>query len=250
MIVLKEVSKTFETRSAKVEAVNRIDLTVKKGEIFGIIGLSGAGKSTLVRCINLLEQPTEGEVWFDGVNLGSLKPAELREKRRQISMIFQGFHLLQQRTVLKNVCFPLEIAGVPKKEAEEKAKALLERVGIADKAKAYPSQLSGGQQQRVAIARALATDPKVLLCDEATSALDPTTTRSILELLQDINRELGVTIVIITHEMRVIQQICHKVAVMEQGRIVEQGPVKEIFAAPQSKMARALLLLDEGGQEE
>ncbi len=242
MIELKNLGKTFQTKNGIVEAVKEINLTIRDGDIFGIIGLSGAGKSTLVRCINFLEKPTEGQVLFDGVDLGGLSRKALLEKRRKMSMIFQGFHLLEQRTAFRNICYPLEIARVPRAQAEKKAEALLALCGLSDKRDAYPAQLSGGQKQRVAIARALATDPKVLLCDEATSALDPTTTRAILELLKEINRKLGVTIIVITHEMKVIEQICNKVAVLDQSRIVEQGYVRDIFIAPQSKMARELIL--------
>ena len=242
MIELQQLGKTFYTRNGPVEAVREISLKICDGDIFGIIGLSGAGKSTLVRCINFLERPTEGRVLFDGTDLGTLSAKQLREKRRQMSMIFQGFNLLAQRTVLRNVCFPLEIAGVSRREAAEKARGLLEMVGLSDKEQAYPGQLSGGQKQRVAIARALATDPKVLLCDEATSALDPTTTHAILELLQNINRQLGVTIIVITHEMRVVEQICNRVAVLDNSRVVEEGAVKDIFLAPRSKMAKALIM--------
>ena len=242
MIELQQLGKTFYTRNGPVEAVREISLKICDGDIFGIIGLSGAGKSTLVRCINFLERPTEGRVLFDGTDLGTLSAKQLREKRRQMSMIFQGFNLLAQRTVLRNVCFPLEIAGVSRREAAEKARGLLEMVGLSDKEQAYPGQLSGGQKQRVAIARALATDPKVLLCDEATSALDPTTTHAILELLQNINRKLGVTIIVITHEMRVVEQICNRVAVLDNSRVVEEGAVKDIFLAPRSKMAKELIM--------
>ena len=242
MIELKHLSKDFTTGNGEVEVLKDINLTIGQGEIFGIIGRSGAGKSTLVRCINYLEKPTEGEVIFDGKDMGKLSPKELRKVRQSMSMIFQSFNLLAQRTALKNVCYPLEIAGVPKTEAGERATELLELVGLADKAKAYPSQLSGGQQQRVAIARALATNPKVLLCDEVTSALDPNTTRSILELLQEVNRKFGVTIVLITHEMKVIEQICGKVAVISEGRIVETGDVREVFLRPQSATAKQLIL--------
>ncbi len=242
MIQLEHLGKTYVNGAQRVEAIRDIDLTVEDGDIFGIIGLSGAGKSTLIRCINYLEQPTEGRVLFDGVDLGTLFPVQLRQARRKMSMIFQNFNLLAQRTALRNVCYPLEVAGVPKKQAREKAAALLERVGLAEKAGAYPAQLSGGQKQRVAIARALATDPKVLLCDEATSALDPNTTRAILQLLQSINRELGVTIIVITHEMKVIEQICNKVAVLDNSRIAEMGNVKDVFLAPQSRIAKELIL--------
>lgn len=242
MIRLEQVTKTFQTDAGEVAAIRGISLNVDKGDIFGIIGLSGAGKSTLVRCINYLERPSSGQVFFEGVNLGGITHRELLEKRRSISMIFQGFNLLAQRTVLRNVCYPLEIAKVPKHEARQRARELLRLVGLTEKESAYPKQLSGGQQQRVAIARALATNPKVLLCDEATSALDPDTTRSILDLLRQINQTLGVTIIIITHEMRVVDQICNKVAVIDQGTVVEEGCVKDVFMAPKSSVARNMIL--------
>ena len=242
MIQLKNLGKTYVSGNEKVEAIKNIDLTVEDGDIFGIIGLSGAGKSTLIRCINFLEVPTEGQVLFDGVDLATLSPRQLRQTRQSMSMIFQSFNLLSQRTVLKNVCYPLEITRTPKKAAEEKARRLLDVVGLADKENAYPSQLSGGQKQRVAIARALATDPKVLLCDEATSALDPNTTRSILDLLKEINRTMGVTIIVITHEMKVIESICNKVAVLDKSKIAECGPVRELFLAPRSRIGRELIL--------
>ena len=242
MIELRGLGKTFATAAGQVVAIKDINLKIDDGDIFGVIGLSGAGKSTLIRCINFLEKPTEGQVIFDGVDLGALKKSGLRRMRRRMSMIFQGFNLLEQRTALRNVCYPLEIAGVPRRKALEKARELLKVVGLEDKAKAYPSQLSGGQKQRVAIARALATDPKVLLCDEATSALDPNTTRSILALLQQINRDMGVTIVVITHEMKVIEQICNRVAVIDNSHIVEEGSVRDVFLAPKSAIARELIL--------
>ena len=242
MIELIDLSKTYSAASGDVEALRDINLTIRDGEIFGIIGLSGAGKSTLVRCINLLERPSSGRVVIDGKDMTALPRAELLQMRRKISMIFQGFNLLEQRSVLKNVTFPLEISGVGRKPAQAKAKELLQVVGLEDKADAYPAQLSGGQKQRVAIARALATDPRYLLCDEATSALDPNTTRSILELLRRINRELGVTIVVITHEMKVIDQICDRVAVIDQSRIAEMGRVADVFTSPRSEIARELIL--------
>ena len=242
MIEIRGLSKTFHTANGDITALQDIDLTIQDGEIYGIIGLSGAGKSTLVRCINLLEQPTGGEVWVDGKNLLTLSRKELLKTRQNIGMIFQGFNLLEQRSVLRNVCYPLEIAGVPKDQARARAVELLELVGLADRQKAYPAQLSGGQKQRVAIARALATKPHYLLCDEATSALDPNTTQSILSLLKEINETLGVTIVVITHEMRVIDQICDRVAVIDQSRIAEEGPVSQVFTRPQSKIARELIL--------
>lgn len=242
MIQIKHLSKVFKTDNGELEVLRDINLHIRKGEIFGIIGLSGAGKSTLVRCMNYLERPTDGEVLFDGSDMGVLTAKELLNVRQSMGMVFQGFNLLSQRNVLRNVCFPLEIAGVPKAEAKERALEMLKLVGLSDKAKAYPSQLSGGQKQRVAIARALATEPKVLLCDEITSALDPNTTRSILKLLQDINQTLGVTIVIITHEMQVIEQICGRVAVIDHSRIVESGDVKDIFLKPKSEIARQLIM--------
>ena len=242
MIELRNLSKTYKTADRDIVALTDINLTIEDGEIFGIIGLSGAGKRTLVRCINLLEKPTGGDVIIDGRSLTSLKRRELLKLRQNIGMIFQGFNLLEQSTVLKNVLFPLEIAGVPHKEAVDKATALLSLVGLEDRQTSYPSQLSGGQKQRVAIARALTTDPKYLLCDEATSALDPTTTRSILELLQRINRSMGVTVIVITHEMKVIQQICDRVAVIDQSRIAEEGLVKDVFSNPRTSIARELIV--------
>ena len=242
MIELKNLCKTYPSANGGVEALRDISLTIEDGEIFGIIGLSGAGKSTLVRCINLLEQPSAGEVIVDGESITALPRRELLKLRRSIGMIFQGFNLLEQRSVLRNVCFPLEIAGVKKKEAKERAMELLSLVGLADRAEAYPAQLSGGQKQRVAIARALATKPKYLLCDEATSALDPTTTRAILELLRQINETLGVTIIVITHEMKVIDQICDRVAVIDHSRIAEEGKVSEVFTNPRSQIARDLII--------
>ena len=242
MIELKNLCKTYSSASGNVEALRDINLTIQDGEIFGIIGLSGAGKSTLVRCINLLERPTSGSVIIDGQDITLLPRPELLKMRRSISMIFQGFNLLEQRSVLKNVTFPLEIAGVTGQKAKEKAMELLKVVGLEEKAASYPSQLSGGQKQRVAIARALASDPRYLLCDEATSALDPNTTRAILELLRSINEKMGVTIIVITHEMKVIDQICDRVAVIDQSRIAESGKVSDVFTNPQSKIARELIL--------
>ncbi len=242
IIELVGLGKVFQSKNnEEVKALEGINLTIYEGEIFGIIGLSGAGKSTLVRCINFLERPTSGAVVFDGSDLGGLSKGELNRARQSMGMIFQQFNLLMQRTALQNICFPLEIAGVPRKEARERAKELLEIVGLADKANAFPAQLSGGQKQRIAIARALATNPKVLLCDEATSALDPTTTRSILNLLKEINRRLGITVVVITHEMSVIEEICNRVAIIDQSRIAEIGEVEEVFVRPQSKIARQLV---------
>lgn len=245
MIRLEHVTKTFRTGGNHLHAVQDVNLTIDKGEIFGIIGFSGAGKSTLVRCINLLERPTKGAVYFEETNLMEVSERELLKHRQNMGMIFQHFYLLSQRNVLDNVLFPLEIIGMRKQEAREKAGELLKLVGLTDKARAYPAQLSGGQKQRVAIARALATDPKVLLCDEATSALDPETTRNILSLIKEINEKLGVTVVIITHEMRVIEQICDRVAVMNKGTVEEVGSVKEVFLHPKSQTAKRLLLPQE-----
>lgn len=242
MIELRNLNKTFLTQDGALTALDDINLTVQDGEIFGIIGLSGAGKSTLVRCMNLLERPTHGEVLVDGQDLMKLSPAGLREVRRNIGMIFQSYNLLEQRTVLRNVLYPLELTHKDRRTARTRAMQLLELVGLADRASAYPAQLSGGQKQRVAIARALATNPHYLLCDEATSALDPTTTDSILALLQTINRTLGVTVVVITHEMAVVDRICHRVAVIDNSRIVEMGAVDAIFANPRSAIARELIL--------
>ena len=219
MIELKHVSKVFETAGGRVEALKDISLTIPDGDVYGIIGMSGAGKSTLVRCINMLERPTSGEVIVNGKRLDTMSPAQLRAARRDITMIFQRFNLLMQRNCLDNVCFPMELAGVSRREAASRAQELLETVGLPDKAKAYPAQLSGGQQQRVAIARALATNPKVLLCDEATSALDPKTTRQILELIGDINKKLGITVVIITHQMSVVKSVCNHVAILDDGEV-------------------------------
>ena len=245
MIELKHLGKIYSSASGSVEALKDVNLTIADGEIFGIIGLSGAGKSPLVRCINLLERPTSGEVWVDGQNLTALSEKALLQVRRQIGMIFQSFNLLEQRSVLRNVCFPLEISGTPKAEAKKRAEELLKVVGLADKAASFPSQLSGGQKQRVAIARALATNPRYLLCDEATSALDPNTTRSILELLREINKTLGVTIIVITHEMKVIDQICDRVAVIDKSCIAEEGRVADVFTNPKSDIARELVLPQE-----
>ena len=241
MIEIKNLSKTFKTADGELEALKHIDLSIADGDIFGIIGMSGAGKSTLVRCINMLERPTEGTVCVDGVDLGTLSQKELRAQRRDITMIFQAFNLLMQRTCLKNVMFPLELLGMNRNEAKKKALDLLDIVGLKEKAKAYPAQLSGGQQQRVAIARALTTNPKVLLCDEATSALDPNTTNSILELIKDINRRLGITVVVITHQMSVVESICRHVAILDMGEVVEQGTVEEVFSHPKSVAAKNLV---------
>nr|WP_325183274.1 ATP-binding cassette domain-containing protein [uncultured Oscillibacter sp.] len=241
MIQIQHLSKNFGGGPDEVRALTDISLDIRQGEIFGIIGLSGAGKSTLVRCMNLLERPTSGKVIVDGKDMTALSEKELRLQRRKMTMIFQSFNLLMQRTCLKNVCFPMEIAGVSRSQAEKRARQLLDIVGLADKAGAYPSQLSGGQKQRVAVARALATDPKVLLCDEATSALDPTTTVSILELLRDLNAKLGVTVVVITHQMSVIEAICSRVAILDGGQVAELGEVQEIFSNPATDAARRLV---------
>ena len=218
IVQIKNLSKVFTTADSTVKALENINLDIEAGDIFGIIGVSGAGKSTLVRCINFLERPTAGTVIFDGQDLSAFSEKQIQSARRSMGMIFQQFNLLMQRTAIKNIMFPLEIAGISKADARKKAKKLLELVGLSDKEKAFPAQLSGGQKQRVAIARALATEPKILLCDEATSALDPGTTKEVLALLKDINERLGVTVIIITHEMRVIEEICNKVAVIEIGR--------------------------------
>ena len=244
IIEIQKLSKTFGSGDGRVAALQDVSVQIQPGEIFGIIGLSGAGKSTLVRCINLLERPDEGRVLFHGRDLTELKPKQLRMQRRKISMIFQSFNLLDQRTSLDNICFPLELAGVSRKDARKRAMELLETVGLPDKANAYPVQLSGGQKQRIAIARALASDPEVLLCDEATSALDPKTTDSILKLLQRINRERGITVIIITHQMSVIEQICNRVAILDSGVVAEIGPVESVFSNPQSKAGRRLVSPD------
>ncbi|MBQ6720230.1 MAG: ATP-binding cassette domain-containing protein, partial [Oscillospiraceae bacterium] len=248
MIEIKQLSKVFGSGEGQVAALKDVSVAVKPGEIFGIIGLSGAGKSTLVRCINLLEHPTEGQVLFHGQDLTGLKEKELRLQRRKISMIFQSFNLLDQRTSLDNICFPLELAGVSKKDARKRAMELLETVGLPDKANAYPAQLSGGQQQRIAIARALATQPKILLCDEATSALDPKTTHSILELIRDINRRLGLTVIVITHQMSVVEEICNRVAILDNGSVVEEGLVADVFSNPQSEAAKRLVMPDSSNE--
>lgn len=241
IIELIGLGKTFENNNNKVTALKGIDLKIYEGEIFGIIGLSGAGKSTLVRCINYLEKPTEGTVVFNGIDLSKVSKHELLKIRQSMGMIFQQFNLLMQRTVLQNVCFPLEIAGVSKKEAKKRAIELLEIVGLSDKANSYPAKLSGGQKQRVAIARALATKPKVLLCDEATSALDPTTTAQILQLLKGINQKFNITIIIITHQMSVVESICKNVAILDDGFVAEKGEVSSVFSNPQSIAAKRLV---------
>ena len=250
LIEIRNLCKTFGTGSTAVHALEDVSLDIEAGEIFGIIGLSGAGKSTLVRCMNLLERPTSGTVTVDGADMTALSDKELRAARREIGMIFQSFNLLMQRNALANVRFPLELAGVPKKEANKRAQELLDMVGLGDRAEAFPAQLSGGQKQRVAIARALATNPKVLLCDEATSALDPTTTESILELLKNLNRQLGVTVVVITHEMRVVERICSRVAIIADSRIAEMGPVQDVFLNPQTEAAKKLVLPSRAGKLE
>ncbi|KUK10672.1 MAG: Methionine import ATP-binding protein MetN [Clostridia bacterium 41_269] len=238
MIEIKGLTKIYKTPGQEIKVLDNVNLYIKKGEIFGIIGLSGAGKSTLVRCINMLEKPTSGQIIVDGQDITALNSRELRAARQKIGMIFQHFNLLSSRTVFNNVMFPLEIAGVPRREADRRVKELLKLVGLADKAEVYPGQLSGGQKQRVGIARALANDPKVLLSDEATSALDPQTTRSILGLLKDINRRLNLTILLITHDMNVIKEICDRVAVIHNSKIVEVGDVLEIFSNPRTPISR------------
>ena len=241
MIEIKNLSKTFHTADGEIEALKNVSLSIADGDIYGIIGMSGAGKSTLVRTINMLERPTEGSVVIDGVDMGALSDKELREKRREITMIFQGYNLLMQKTCLDNVCFPLKLAGITGAAAKERALELLDTVGLKAKAKAYPAQLSGGQQQRVALARALATKPKVLLGDEATSALAPTTTSSILELIRSINEKTGITVIIITHQMSVVESVCRHVAILDGGVIAEQGEVGEVFSHPKSAAAKRLV---------
>ena len=257
MIELKNLSKQFETLDGSVEALRHINLTIRDGDVYGIIGMSGAGKSTLVRCINMLERPTDGSVLVNGKDMGSMNQKELRAMRRKITMIFQGFNLLMQRTCLNNVMLPLRLSGADRKTAEAKARELLELVDLPDKANSYPAQLSGGQQQRVAIARALVTEPDVLLCDEATSALDPKTTHSILELIRDINKKLGITVIVITHQMSVVQEVCNRVAILENGEVVEEGSVAEVFSNPRANATRNLIypesadggsVFPEGGQ--
>ena len=243
-IEVHHLYKTFEQKGSRVEALKDISLEIESGDIYGIIGMSGAGKSTLVRCLNYLERPTEGSVLINGQDLANLTERQLRTQRSDIAMIFQHFNLLMQKNVLDNVCFPMRIQGVKKSEARARALELLETVGLAEKAKSYPSQLSGGQKQRVAIARALASNPKILLCDEATSALDPQTTASILDLLKDINQKFGITMVVITHQMSVIREICGHVAIIENGQLVEQGRVADIFNHPKSEVARDLIFKD------
>lgn len=244
IIQIKNVTKSFIGKDNTVEALKGIDLTIHKGEIYGIIGMSGAGKSTLVRCLNFLERPTTGTVVVEGKDLSTLKEKELRSTRTEIAMIFQHFNLLMQRNVRDNICFPMEIKGVSRQDARKRAKELLEIVGLSEKEKAYPAQLSGGQKQRVAIARALANNPKILLCDEATSALDPTTTKAILALLKEINEKYGITIVIITHEMAVVQEICTHVAIIDEGVLAETGTVEKVFSRPKSDAARKLVFME------
>ena len=244
IIEIQNLSKTFGVGEGQVAALDDVSLSVEQGEIFGIIGLSGAGKSTLVRCINLLERPDAGQILFHGEDLMGLKEKQLRQQRRKISMIFQSFNLLDHRTSLDNICFPLELAGVSKKDARKRAMELLEMVGLPDKKDAYPVQLSGGQKQRIAIARALASNPEVLLCDEATSALDPQTTRDVLRLIQDINKRLGITVIIITHDMSVIEEICGRVAILNHGKVAEIGTVESVFSSPKSEAGRRLVYPD------
>ena len=241
IIKIEHLCKEFKSKDVSVQALKDISLDIYKGDIYGIIGMSGAGKSTLVRCLNFLERPTSGSVTVNGQELSSLTEKQLREARKDIGMIFQHFNLLMQRNVIDNVCFPMEIAGIRKKEARAKAMEYLKIVGLEEKADAYPAQLSGGQKQRVAIARVLASDPKILLCDEATSALDPQTTKSILQLLKEINQNYGITIVVITHEMAVVQEICSHVAIVDHGNLAEYGTVEQIFQAPKSKEAKRLI---------
>ena len=241
MIRLENVSKTFTDSNKEVHAVNNVSLTINDGDIFGIIGFSGAGKSTLVRCINLLEKPTEGKVFVDDAEITALSGKELRKARKKIGMIFQHFNLMPSRTIFGNVAYPLRGSGLSKEEIREKVHHLLELVGISEKENAFPSQLSGGQKQRVAIARALANDPNILLCDEATSALDPQTTKSILKLLQQLNQTFGITVVVITHEMAVVKEICNRVAVMDHGDVVEEGEVFHVFASPKEPLTRSFI---------
>ena len=257
MIELRNLSKNFVTADGPVDALKHVNLTIRDGDIYGIIGMSGAGKSTLVRCINMLERPTEGSVVWDGTDLGALPEKQIQQVRHQITMIFQSFNLLMQRNCLENIMLPLKLIHTPRAEARKRAMELLETVGLPDKANSYPAQLSGGQQQRVAIARALATEPEVLLCDEATSALDPKTTHSILELIREINRKMGITVIVITHQMSVVQEICNRVAILENGEVVEEGDVSEVFSNPRANATRNLIypemtegmnLFSKGGQ--
>ena len=246
LIELKHLTKTFKGKTQTVDALRDINLQIEQGDIYGIIGMSGAGKSTLVRCINFLERPTSGSVVIDGKDLVALSPKELRQLRQQVAMIFQHFNLLQQRDVRGNIAFAMEIAGMKRADIDRRIDELLEIVGLTDRQHNYPSQLSGGQQQRVAIARALSTNPKIILCDEATSALDPTTTTSILNLLREINRKLGITIVIITHEMSVVESICTHVAIIDDGQLAESGTVESVFSQPKTKAARKLIFRKSG----
>ncbi len=245
MIEIKNLTKVFPKSTTGRAALNDICLQINDGDIYGIIGMSGAGKSTLVRCINMLERPTEGKIVIDGKDIGALSKKELCAERRNIAMIFQSFNLLMQRNCLDNICFPLELSGVAKAEARKRAAELLETVGLPHKAQSYPAQLSGGQQQRIAIARALATEPKILLCDEATSALDPKTTHSILELIKDINKKLGITVIVITHQMSVVEEICNRVAILDSGTVVEEGRVTDVFSNPHSEAGKRLVFPDE-----
>lgn len=249
IIQIRGLEKKFKSKNGEFYALKGIDLSIERGDIFGIIGRSGAGKSTLVRCINMLERPTAGQVLFEGRDLCSLDGRDLRLARRSMGMIFQQFNLLMQRTALANICFPLELSGTPKAEAKKRAEELLDLVGLSERAGAYPSQLSGGQKQRVAIARALASRPKVLLCDEATSALDPETTVSILALIRDINKKLGITAVIITHEMSVVEKICNRVAIIAGGSIAESGLVEDVFYHPETEAAKSLVMPEALRQE-
>lgn len=249
-IVIENLYKSFDTKDGTVEALKNVNLSIESGDIYGIIGMSGAGKSTLVRCINFLEVPTKGRVLINGKSLGDYTSRELRKQREDIGMIFQHFNLLMQKNVLENICFPLYIQGKSKKDARKRAKELLDIVGLGDRTGAFPAQLSGGQKQRVAIARALASDPKILLCDEATSALDPQTTSSILALLKDINQRFNITIVIITHQMSVVREICSHVAIVKGGEVAEQGTVEDIFTHPKTAVARELLKNDVGDDGE
>ncbi|MCR4876799.1 MAG: ATP-binding cassette domain-containing protein [Clostridiales bacterium] len=244
MIEICNLSKSFVTAGGTVDALRNVNLTIRDGDIYGIIGMSGAGKSTLVRCINMLERPTEGTVKLDGRDLGALDKRNMQEMRHHVTMIFQSFNLLMQRNCLQNIMLPLKLIHMPKEQAMARAEELLNTVGMSDKAKAYPAQLSGGQQQRIAIARALATDPKVLLCDEATSALDPKTTHDILSLIQSINKQLGITVIVITHQMSVVQEICNRVAILENGSVVEEGNVSEVFSNPKARATRRLVFPD------
>lgn len=246
VIEIKDLNKSFKSKEGEINALSSIGLTVKRGEIVGIIGFSGAGKSTLVRCINALERPDSGSIEVNGENVCALKGKKLLDLRRNVGMIFQNFNLLQQKTVLKNVLFPLEVAGVKKAEALERAMKLLEEVNLSDKCKAYPSQLSGGQKQRVAIARALALNPQVLLCDEATSALDPETTGQILELIRKFNEKYNLTVVVISHQLAVVKSVCNRVAVIDKGKICETGTVDEVFTNPSSDAAKRLLAFEGG----